>query len=280
MANSTSLVPVDEEDFLSQDPPIRGQRYCCLSFVSPEEVLKNKETYFLGKFLKAFAMDMNHMFDHLNEMYKDQKDVIESANAIKERYAHVFDVDKLEDEFNFYKAVHSASLESEYLQKNNFQTTIRGLKVRGSYETLQEAQIRAQVLKRKDDRFHVYVAEVGCWCPWSPNPEELENQEYAHNHLNTLVKQYLDNQKQKDEFFLQRKETLQQRAIEDNEKNNKKTESNETLEPIKEEFEDEDPWMKKKLEETQKTEEEITNANVVQKVVEDVINNVVENNTD
>ena len=32
----------EEEDFLEVDDQVRGQNYCCISFVSPEEVIKKK----------------------------------------------------------------------------------------------------------------------------------------------------------------------------------------------------------------------------------------------
>ena len=32
-------------DLLDEDKPIAGQKYVCLSFVSPEDILKDKKTY-------------------------------------------------------------------------------------------------------------------------------------------------------------------------------------------------------------------------------------------
>jgi hypothetical protein len=259
-----NLVSTKTEDYLDQDPPIRGQHYCCLSFISPEEVIKNKEVYFVEKFLKSYSTEMNSMFDNMLEMFKDNNDVADSLRGIKERYTYVFDVQKLNEEFEFYKAVNSTALESDYLEKNDFQTTIRGLKVRGSYESLKEAQIRAQVLKRMDDKFNVFVAEVGCWCPWSPNPEELQDQEYAETHLNTLVKQYTDNQKEKDVFFLERKEKLKALAMDDNEKNNKKYKK-----PFVEVIEEGLEVVADKIVETTETVEELV-AELVNEVIENI----------
>ena len=34
---------LEKKDFLETDPCIRGQNYVCVSFVSPEQVLKNKK---------------------------------------------------------------------------------------------------------------------------------------------------------------------------------------------------------------------------------------------
>jgi hypothetical protein len=184
---------------------------------------------------------MDEFLTNSMETHKENKDFVNGMKAIKERYSYIFDSAKMQDEFEFFKAANAAALEGDYLEKNNFQTTIRGLKVRGSYDSIKEAQVRAQVLKRMDDKFSVFVAEVGCWCPWSPNPEELENQEYAESHLNTLVKKYHDNQKQKDEFFLDRKNKMMEQAAEENKQN---------LASIVEEIDDQDIWMKQKLDAT------------------------------
>jgi hypothetical protein len=40
------------------------------------------------------------------------------------------------------------------------------LKVRGVYDTLREAQVRAKVLQRRDPNFNVFLGQVGYWLPW------------------------------------------------------------------------------------------------------------------
>ena len=42
------------EDFLEEDAPIPGQKFCLLSFLSPENVLKDKNTFFFSSFLENF----------------------------------------------------------------------------------------------------------------------------------------------------------------------------------------------------------------------------------
>jgi hypothetical protein len=222
------LVSVQEEDFLDQDPQLRGQNYVCLSFLSPEDVLKRKDVYFFENFLTSFSMDMNDFFTKFGEKYPDEVDIL---NTVKERYRYVFDPEKLQNEFQYFVNNNSASLDSDFHEKNNFQTSIRGIKVRGVFDTLREAEVRAQVLKRLDDKFHVYVAQVGCWCPWSPNPDDIAEQEYAETHLNTLMKNYKENQEKKDVFFDERKRDLQ-------------------FMKTKTKLEEKDPWTKKTDEET------------------------------
>lgn len=79
--------------------------------------------------------------------------------------------------------------------------------MRGVFETLKEAQVRAELLRRMGDtKFDIFVGQVGVWCPWSPNPEDIQEQEYAETQLNTLMKQYKNNMTQKDEFYELRKQ--------------------------------------------------------------------------
>ena len=41
-------------DLLEEDKPISGQKFVCLSFLSPEKILKNKNIFYFEKFLKYF----------------------------------------------------------------------------------------------------------------------------------------------------------------------------------------------------------------------------------
>jgi len=39
-------------DLLEEDKPIGGQKFVCVSFCSPEKLLKDKQIYFFEQFLK------------------------------------------------------------------------------------------------------------------------------------------------------------------------------------------------------------------------------------
>ena len=41
-------------DLLDEDKPIAGQKFSCLSFISPEEIIKNKNLFYFERFLKNF----------------------------------------------------------------------------------------------------------------------------------------------------------------------------------------------------------------------------------
>ena len=227
---------MSEEDFLESDPQIRGQNYCCLSFVSPEEVLNNKNVFFVHKFLKTIAKNYDLDEESIENKYKD------------------------------FMYINQEKLESEFYEKNEFKTTVRGIKVRGSYDTLQEAQAKAKKLQQNDKNFNVYIGQVGFWLPWDPNPHNIDSQEYAESELNTLVKKYRENQEKKDQHFQenieyareqaekQKQETKENNSEKDgdvgekvvNDDASKETPVN--TESIEESLAEEDPWLKRKSE--------------------------------
>lgn len=159
------------EDFLEVDVPIPGQSYVCLSFISPEKVLKDKNLKFLQSFLKDTASNYDLSLEDLTKKYTD------------------------------FLYANQAQLEQEFHEEQDFKTSVRGIKVRGVYQNLKEAQFRASALQKRDPNFNVYVGQVGYWLPWDPEPDNVEDQEYAEPQLNNLVKKYKENQSAKDAHF-------------------------------------------------------------------------------
>jgi hypothetical protein len=249
-------VSVKERDYLEQDPEIRGQKYVCLSFISPEDVIRNKEVYFFSKYISNFSQDLGLLFTNIREKFKDDQVVLDMIDNVKERYDYVFDDGALQKEFDFFKNGHASDLEKEYLEKNDFQTSIRGIKVRGVYESLMEARNRASAIKRFDPKFDVYVAEVGCWCPWGPGGEQIQEQEFSETQLNTLMKKYKENLDVKDEFYRLRMED-KVKKVNDQRNTVPATVKEEEEEDVANEVINEnqpDPWMARKQEEQEKSQ--------------------------
>jgi hypothetical protein len=204
-ASVSSVTSVKEVDYLDEDKPIRGQNFVLLSFLSPEDVLVNKEAYMFSQFITKFSNDMTTLLDGISAKYSDSKDFVDS---IKENNAYLFNPKDMSEQYGFYKSVNNQELETSYHRDNNFVTSIRGIKVRGVFDTIEEAKNRSEFIKKIDNKFNIYIAQVGCWCPWSPNPDCLENQEYAETQLNTLMKEYKKNMNDKDVIFENRKASL------------------------------------------------------------------------
>ena len=178
-----------KEDFLQVDPKIPGQNFVCLSFVSPEKMLKQKEVYFTTKFLE-------HFFNGEDRYTKDMRENI-SKGDVK------LDYDTIKKFYEDWRYTRNEVVEKEFYDENDNTTTMRGLKVRGVYDTNKEASIRAQVLRKKDPNFHVFVGQVGYWLPWDPEAEGVQEQEYQEQQLNDLVKMYKENLENRDTLYEQ-----------------------------------------------------------------------------
>jgi hypothetical protein len=165
-----------KEDFLEVDPKIPGQNFACMSFVSPEKVLNKKETFNTTKFLQYLFRSDDQLATAIKSELEN-KEVDISYNRINELY---------ED----WKYSRTMELENEFYEMNDFRTTMRGIKIRGTYDTYKEAQVRAKVLQRKDPSFHVFVGQVGYWLPWDPDSDKVQDQQYQEEQLNELVKNY------------------------------------------------------------------------------------------
>ena len=237
------LVSTKEVDYLDEDKPIRGQNFVLVSFISPEDVIVNKEAYIFSKFIEKFSGDMKTLLESLKEKYPEQKDMV---NTIVENNNFLFNYVEMNEQYNFFKSVNSEDLEKRYHIDNNFITSIRGIKVRGTFDTIEEAKNRCEFLKKIDNKFNIYIAQVGCWCPWSPNPECLENQEYAETQLNTLMKEYKKNMDNRDVVFENRKQTIASNAAPVGTTINEEVDNVE-LSELKEEIEKVDAWNQRHI---------------------------------
>ena len=110
----------------------------------------------------------------------------------------------------------------------DFQTSVRGVKVRGVYETEREAKVRAEVLRRRFPNDNVFVGQVGYWLPWDPNPLDVKNLEYQENELNTLMKKYNENMEHREYMFDEERRTKLDKAKKENEQ--KKSENEDSVE--------------------------------------------------
>ena len=120
-------------------------------------------------------------------------------------FGYIFDAKELDEQYKFFKNTNNSEIETDFHKENNFRTSMRGIKIRGVFDSVDEAKSRSEFIKRYDNKFDIYICQVGCWCPWSPNPNDLNEQEFSETQLNTLMKQYKQNMDNKDEVFEQRK---------------------------------------------------------------------------
>jgi len=209
-------------DMLEEDKPIAAQKFVCLSFVSPESILKNKQHFFFEKFLSKweFAKGMEKFMQFLNFVsYKYNipfsdltKDYDEFLQEEKEKLQET----NIHDEFKTFVDRNEEELEKEFSVQNEFQTSIRGLKVRGVYPSMEEAELRCKMLREVDPNHDVFVGPVGLWMPWDPEPYKTGRVEYMEETLNELMHKKNKNEDFAKTAFDQRVKDTKRKAIEEN----------------------------------------------------------------
>ena len=250
------------EDFLEVDKAIPGQNYVCLSFVSPDKLITKKEDYYYHEFNKkrfqVFQKEFTEKFDKVMNDCLDGKVDTGKINELQKLFVKSSDefvkqpFETFLEDLKDFKYANEEAVEEKFHEANDFQTTVRGIKVRGTYNTLKEAQIRAKVLQRMDPSFHIFVGQVGYWLPWDPTADKVENQEYLNNQLNDIVKKYKSNEAKRDEFYEQQKQEKRKAAVTKTESSPKLAVGGDgekvvSMEETATQLSQEDPWMSRRL---------------------------------
>jgi len=159
------------EDFLDEDREIPSQKFVCVSFLKPTEVVQRKQLFLVHKFLEKVSSDYGLDLKSVSEKYDD------------------------------FVYANREELTKEFDELADFQTSVYGMKVRGSYSTQREADVRAKVLQRMDPHHHVWVCSVGKWLGFDFEADDIAQQEYANDELNKMMKAYKENRESRDTLY-------------------------------------------------------------------------------
>lgn len=209
-------------DLLDEDPPLAGQKFACMSFVSPEKILKQKELYVFENFVKQweFAKSMEKFSDFLQFVsfkYNIKVDDImkDMTEFTKEEETKLRE-STLDNDFKNFLDKQEEKLTETFNRENSFQTSVRGLKIRGIYNTQDEAELRCKKLREVDPNHDIYVGPVGIWVPWDPDAYKTGRIEFMEDELNQLHKEKLKNEEKAKQEFDRRVKESKRKAIEEN----------------------------------------------------------------
>ena len=209
-------------DLLQEDRPIAGQKFCCISFVSPEKVLKDRDHFLFSKFVQQWGftkpvevysqflafisykynLNMETLTADLKEFIGDKKKELEATN--------------ISDDFKTFLDNREEQLGAEFDAANEFQTCTRGLKIRGSFPTQEEAEMRSKLLRETDPDHDIFVGPVGTWMPWDPEAYKTGRVEYMESELNQLMTEKKQNEMKAKDDFDGRIREAREKAIRDN----------------------------------------------------------------
>lgn len=211
-------------DLLDEDPPIAGQKFVCVSFISPETVLKKRELYLFQQFVKQWDMSksMAKFSDFINFIsvkHNLAADILMSDynDFIKEEEISIKESSQvIEDDFKNFMDKDEDRLTLQFNKDNAFQTSVRGIKVRGSFSTQDEAENNCKKLRQNDPSHDIFVAPCGLWLPWEPTYYKLNKVEYLEPELNRLHEEKIKNEILAKNKFDKRIKDTKRKAIEHN----------------------------------------------------------------
>ena len=209
-------------DLCDEDPPIAGQKFACMSFVSPEKILKKREVYLFDQFIKQweFSKSMERYFDFIHFIaFKYNLEVSTLVNDFNDFVKE--ETDKLrksgiEDDYKNFMDKQEDKLNEKFNREHAFQTSVRGLKIRGAFPTQDEAEARCKKMREQDPNHDIYVAPLGVWVPWDPDAYKTGRVEHLEEELNALHKEKLKNEEMAKKEFEERVRETKKKAIMEN----------------------------------------------------------------
>jgi len=209
-------------DLCDEDQPIAGQKFACMSFISPEKILKKREVFLFDEFLKQwdFTKSLTKFNDFLHFIsYKYNlsiEDVLTDLNDFCNEEGDKLKESSVEDDYKNFLDKQEDKLNEKFNRENSFQTSVRGLKIRGVFPTQEEAEIKCKKLREYDPNHDIYVGPVGMWIPWDPDAYKTGRVEFMEDELNQLHQEKVKNEEKAKQEFERRIKETKKKAIEEN----------------------------------------------------------------
>lgn len=209
-------------DLCDEDSPLAGQKFACLSFVSPEKILKKRETYLFDQFVKQWDMSksMEKFFEFVHFLSYKYSLNVENAitdfnDFVKEEEVKI-KAGTVEDDYKTFIDKNEERLNLQFQRDNAFQTSTRGLKVRGVFATQEEAEMRCKKVRESDPNHDIFVGPIGMWIPWDPDAYKTGRVEFMEEELNQLHSEKIKNEAKAKQEFDNRIKDTKRKAIEEN----------------------------------------------------------------
>jgi hypothetical protein len=208
-------------DLLDEDKPIAEQKFVCMSFISPENEIKNKSRFFFEEFVKQY--DFNKSMEKFTQFinFVSYKYNIK-PDELNEEFKNFVSTERetldknVETDYKSFIDMRETQLEEKYIEEHSLQTSVRGLKIRGVFPTQQEAELRCKMIREIDPHHDVYVGPVGLWIPFHPEAYKTGNVQYLEEELNELMHEKKKNEDNAKQQFDKRVKESKVKAIKEN----------------------------------------------------------------
>jgi hypothetical protein len=194
-------------DVLDEDSAIAGQKFTCMSFLSPEKILDKREIFLFDQFVEQWEFtksmtNVENLMTDYNDFCKEEQQRLKES-GVSDDYKNF--LDKNEEKLN-----------EQFSREHAFQTSVRGVKCRGNFPTQEEAELQCKKLREKDPNHDIFVAPVGVWLPWHPDAYKTGRVEFMEEELNKLHQEKIKNEAKAKDEFEKRVNDTKRKAIEEN----------------------------------------------------------------
>ena len=209
-------------DLLDEDPVIPSQKYICMSFISPEKIIKQREQYLFEKFIQQwdFAKSLEKFGDFLNfqafkynlkldDVMADFKEYVDEERAKLRSYA-------VTDDYKNFLDKNEDRVMEEFNKEHQFQTSVRGFKFRGAYSSQAEAELRCKKLREGDPHHDIMIGTGFVWTAFDPDAYKTGRVEFMEEELNQLHHEKVKNEEKAKQEFDARVKDAKRKAIEEN----------------------------------------------------------------
>lgn len=164
-----------------------------------------------------YSMENDHLFKSISE---DKKKKIDEAVEKKIKSLTLDenvdkDVERLSGQN--YALISIVSPESSQKSDNIC------LKIKGVFDTLENANKHAEILQKMDDTFDIYVVEMYSWLLVPPDPSLIE-QKHVDSKLNEIISGHRESQLKSKMYFEERKRELMENITIENDKRKEENE--------------------------------------------------------
>ena len=209
-------------DLCDEDQPIAGQKFACMSFVSPEKIVKKREVFLFDQFVKQweFSKSMERYFEFIHFIaYKynlKSETLIDDFNDFVKEETDKLRKSGIENDYKNFIDKQEEKVMEAFNKEHKFQTSVRGLKLRGVFPSQDEAENKCKKLREQDPNHDIFVGPVGVWIPWDPEAYKTGRVEYLEEELNALHKEKMKNEEMAKKEFEERVRETKKQAIIDN----------------------------------------------------------------
>ena len=209
-------------DLCDEDQAIAGQKFACMTFVSPEKILQKREVYLFNQFIKnwEFSKSMERYFEFIHFIsYKHNINVetlLGDFNDFVKEESDKLKKSGIEDDYKNFLDKQEDKLNEQFNREHAFQTSVRGLKIRGVFGNQDEAEEKCKKLRESDPNHDIYVGPVGVWIPWDPDAYKTGRVEHMEDELNALHSEKMKNEELAKKEFEERVRETKKKAIMEN----------------------------------------------------------------